>query len=137
MVTYKKCDWMGIVIKTIGNKKYAYVAYRRREKVIHKYLGSISDPEVAKKIEKLEAEKRIPEQYHALFWDTDPLKIDIKKNARYIIERVLETGDLDDILWIQRLYPTRLIIETCEVSRKLSPKSRNFWRIWFQVGYAY
>ena len=31
-----------------------------------------------------------------LFWDTDPTKIDYEKNARHIIERVLQRGDLSD-----------------------------------------
>ncbi len=128
---------MSVVIKTIENKKYAYVAYRSGKKVIQKYLGPVSRPEVAKKIKELEAEKTVPKRYHTLFWDTDPLKIDLRKNARYVIERVLEMGGLDALQWIQRLYPSRLIIETCEVSRKLSTKSRNFWRIWFQVNHAH
>jgi hypothetical protein len=123
---------MSIVIKKIHNKKYAYIAYRDGKKVAQKYLGPVSAPEVAEKIRKLKAEKRIPERFYSLFWDTDPQKVDIRKNARYIIERVLEAGRLDALTWVQRLYPTNLIIETCEISRKVSSKSKNFWRIWFK-----
>lgn len=123
---------MSIVLKTIGGKKYAYVAHRQGKKVIQRYMGPVSNPQVAKKIENIKGERHIPEQFHALFWDTDPLKIDIRKNAMYIIERVLEIGSLDALWWIQKIYPTRLIIETCEISRKISPKSKNFWEIWFR-----
>jgi len=28
----------------------------------------------------------------ALFWDVNPAKIDPKKNARYVVERVLDLG---------------------------------------------
>jgi len=41
---------MSVVIKTIENKKYAYLAYRSGKKVIQKYLGPVSRPEVAKRI---------------------------------------------------------------------------------------
>lgn len=124
---------MSIVIK---DKRYAYLAYRSGKKVVHKYLGVISDPLVAAKIKCLQREKGVPERYYYLFWDTDPAKIDLKKHSRYIIERVLEMGGLDALGWVQRAYPTRLIIETLEISRKISSKSRNFWRIWFKESYA-
>jgi|LQYC01.1.fsa_nt_gi hypothetical protein len=123
---------MSIVVKKIGSKKYAYSAFRRGNKVVHQYMGSVSDQKVAQKIERLKAEKHIPKNFHALFWDVNPRTIHIRKNAPYIIERVLEMGGLDALQWIQRLYPTKLIIDTCEMSRKISPKSKNFWEIWFR-----
>src|SRR3990170_3080453 len=49
------------------------------------------------------------------------------KNARYVIERILELGGLDALQWLQRNYPTRRIVETLEISRKITPKSRNFF----------
>lgn len=125
---------MGIVIK---NKKYAYLAFRSGKRVIHKYLGRVSNPEVAGKIKELARERNVPEEFHYLFWDTDPYKIDLKRNARYVIERVLEMGGLDALYWVQRVYPTKLIVETLEVSRKISRRSRNFWRLWFKVDYAF
>ncbi|MBI5885474.1 MAG: hypothetical protein HZB85_02700 [Deltaproteobacteria bacterium] len=61
-------------------------------------------------------------------------KIDLKANSRYVIERALETGGFEEILWIQKVYPANLIMETCETSRKVSQKSKNFWRVWFDEG---
>ncbi|MEK6791234.1 MAG: hypothetical protein AABY45_05980, partial [Deltaproteobacteria bacterium] len=119
---------MSIIIK---NGRYAYLACRSGKKVTHKYLGLLSNPDVALKIKALERERSVPEEFHYLFWDTDPKNIDLKKNAGYVIERVLEAGGLDALQWVQRLYPTRRIVETLEISRKITPKSRNFWTIWF------
>lgn len=104
--------------------------------MVHKYLGPIANPEVARKIKELKKEKSVPEEYYYLFWDTDPKKIDMKKNSRYVIEKVLEMGNLDALQWIQRIYPTNLIIETLEISRKITHKSKNFWAIWFNKEYA-
>ncbi|MHB8482304.1 MAG: DUF6922 domain-containing protein [Nitrospiria bacterium] len=125
---------MSIVIK---KDKYAYLAYRSGKKVAHKYLGLTSNPDVAEKIKEFKRGKNVPEDYHYLFWDADPESIDLKKNARYIIERVLELGGLDTLQWIQRLYPTSLIVETLETSRKITPRSRNFWTIWLKRDYAF
>lgn len=125
---------MSIIIK---NDKYAYLAYRSGKKVVQKYLGLVSNPDVARKIEELDRERTVPGEFYCLFWDTDPKSIDLKKNARYIIERVLEIGGLDALQWVQRLYPTRRIVETLEISRKITPKSKNFWTIWFKDGYAF
>ena len=124
---------MSIVIKTIHEKRYAYTAYRVGEKVVHKYLGPISKPEVNAAIAEIESWKKIPEALRPLFWDTDAAKIDVKKNSRYIVERVLELGGLPALNWLERLYPARKIIEVLKTSRKVSEKSKNFWEIWFDV----
>ncbi|MBI5043038.1 MAG: hypothetical protein HZC10_04240 [Nitrospirae bacterium] len=124
---------MSILIKKIAGKKYAYLAYRINKKVVHKYLGPASNKEVISKIAELKLEKKVPKRYYPFFWDASPREIDLKRNSRYIIERVLEMGDLNVLQWIQRIYPTRMIIEICKESRKLSAKSRNFWEIWFGV----
>ena len=128
---------MAILIKKIGGKEYAYRAYRQGGKVVHKYLGPASDTQVIQKMQEFAAEKKIPDKFFPLFWDVEPSSIGIKKNARYIIERVLEMGSMDAVQWIQRIYATRLIIEVCESSRKVSERSKNFWRIWFGYKYAH
>ena len=128
---------MAILIKKIGGREYAYLAYRQGEKVVHKYLGPASDTQVMQKVQELAAEKRIPDKFFSLFWDAEPSSIDLKKNSRYVIERILEMGSMDAVQWLQRIYPTRLIIEVCESSRKVSERSKNFWRIWFGYKYAH
>lgn len=39
-----------------------------------------------------------------LFWDTDPTKINYEKNARHIIERVVQRGTLNDWYEIKQHY---------------------------------
>jgi len=124
---------MSVVIKKIGAREYAYVAYRSGGKVAQKYVGPLSDPQVASRVAALREERRIPGRFRSLFWDTDPAKVDLNGNARYVIERVLDVGGLAALNWLQRIYPTKRIIETCETSRKLPERSRNFWRLWFDA----
>jgi len=124
---------MSVVIKKIGAREYAYVAYRTGRKVRQRYVGPLSEPQVASRVAALRAERRIPVRFRPLFWDTDPAKVDLVGNARYVIERVLDVGDLAALTWLQRTYPTKRIVETCETSRRLPEKSRNFWRVWFDA----
>lgn len=128
---------MSIVVKKIGGKEYAYHAYRVGNKVIQKYLGPASSPSAAARKAGVEERKKVPARFHPLFWDVKPRDIDVRQHATYIIERVFELGNLDALLWLQRVYPTALLLETLEVSKKLSPRSRNFWEIWFGVAHAY
>ncbi len=123
---------MSVIIKKIRGREYAYSAYRAAGRIVHKYLGPATSPSVISRIEKLRRDRKVPERFHHLFWDTSPETIDIRTHARYIVERVLEVGGLDAFYWVQRLYPTRLVLETCDVSRKVSQKSKNFWKAWLR-----
>ena len=40
----------------------------------------------------------------ALFWDTNPNKIDPKRNAQYIIERILDFGNDKEVKWLYNFY---------------------------------
>jgi len=121
---------LSITIKTIGKQRYAYQAYRNGDRVTQRYLGNIADKNVERMIAEIKGGNQVQPRFYPLFWDVDPRKINIRRNSRYIIERVLEVGSIDAFRWIQEIYPTRLILETCNVSRKISEKSRIFWKIW-------
>jgi hypothetical protein len=127
---------MGVIIKKIGGSEYAYLVVREGKRVVHTYLGPAGSPRVIQRLHEKNEVKAVPPRLRALFWDTSIEKIHMKRNARYIIERVLELGDMDAIEWLQRVYPTRRIIEVLHLSRVLTEKSRNFWLLWFGVGTA-
>ena len=65
----------------------------------------------------------------SLFWDTDPKKLDPKKHARYIIERVLDFGNDDEVRWMSRQYNQRTIKNIVDSSRALHPETKNLWQI--------
>lgn len=64
----------------------------------------------------------------SLFWDVDPKKIDPKKHARYIIERVLEFGNDKEAKWLYRAYPNKLIYDVAKKSRALHPQTKVLWK---------
>ena len=127
---------MGIITKTIGKRKYSYLAIREGKKVVHKYLGPSDDPKISHMASMEKETSYIPERFHFLFWDTTPGNINTRHNAQYIIERILEVGDVDALEWMQRVYPVQRIIHVLHVSRAVSEKSRNFWTLWFGVADA-
>lgn len=65
----------------------------------------------------------------ALFWDTNPNKIDPKKNAQYIIERVLDFGRDKEVRWLYRFYDKALLKKVVVKSRSLMPETKNLWTL--------
>ena len=64
----------------------------------------------------------------SLFWDVDPTTIDEEKNARYIIERILDLGDSQEISWMFKRYPREKIASVFRLPRsQVDPKSRALW----------
>jgi len=65
----------------------------------------------------------------SLFWDTDPKKLDINKNSKYIIERIMDFGNDDDVRWMRKQYPKSMLYQTVRTSKVLQPNSRTLWTL--------
>ncbi|TSC83697.1 MAG: hypothetical protein G01um101417_431 [Parcubacteria group bacterium Gr01-1014_17] len=63
----------------------------------------------------------------SLFWDVDPKTIDPEKHSRYIIERILDFGDDNEVRWMWNHYDHATIRDVLERSRVLFPATRSFW----------
>lgn len=68
----------------------------------------------------------------ALFWDTDPKKIDPKKHAKYIIERILDFGNDGEVRWLYNSYSKPFLRQTILKSRSLRPETKNLWKLMLQ-----
>jgi hypothetical protein len=64
-----------------------------------------------------------------LFWDTDPKKIDPKKNAQYIIERVADFGNDQEARWLLNFYSKNLLRKVISKSRCLMPETKALWTL--------
>jgi len=62
-----------------------------------------------------------------LFWDTDPKGIDKDKNARYIIERILNFGDSNEVKWMWHYYTKNLINNVLSNSQSVFESSKALW----------
>jgi hypothetical protein len=65
----------------------------------------------------------------SLFWETDWFRIDLQKNKRYVIERILELGDREAVDWLFSTYSQDEIRQVLKSGRNLSAKSKNYWAI--------
>ena len=62
-----------------------------------------------------------------LFWDVDPHAINTKKHARYIIERIIDFGNDQEVRWMWKTYSLGLIRKVLKTSRSITPQSRPLW----------
>jgi hypothetical protein len=70
----------------------------------------------------------------SLFWDTDINTVDLVKNKRYVIERILKFGNLADYSWLKNMYKTEEIKEVITRDRsELDKKSLNFWYFIYKI----
>ena len=72
-------------------------------------------------------EDRLPEFAFRYFWDIDPTKLNVGEHPSYVIERLLEYGDLPSVRWMERRFSREEIVGVLKSSRALSRKSANFW----------
>jgi hypothetical protein len=69
----------------------------------------------------------------ALFWDIDLDSLDPEQNKRFVIERILGRGDVDDVRWARERYGDEALKETLLLSRTLDRKSLSFWCSYFDL----
>ena len=61
-----------------------------------------------------------------LFWDADPKDLDLVKHKKYVVQRVLERGTLDDMRHMFAMYGFDDVVATSKMLRSLEPKSFAF-----------
>ena len=67
----------------------------------------------------------------SLFWDAD--EIDAAEHAAYVIGRILDFGDIEDVRTLREIYPDEKIIETVRTRRNLFPKTGKYWAVKFSI----
>ena len=69
----------------------------------------------------------------SLFWDVDTNDLDIDTHSRFIIERVITRGDIDDWTMLLNLYGKERIRNEVVTIRSLDPKTFNYLSVYFDV----
>ncbi len=67
------------------------------------------------------------------FWDVDFGSIDLKADGDYVSARLLEYGDVEAIRWLLNKIEKPRLEKIVKTSRKLSPRSCNFWSLFFDI----
>jgi len=77
--------------------------------------------------------KKLPKRFAKYFWDVDPQKIDIKKYPQYVLERLLQFGDLAAVKWGLNQFGKDKLIEVVKTSRQINRKTANFWQTIYNI----
>ena len=75
--------------------------------------------------------RKLPPYTYRYFWDIDPAQLDVDEYPVYVLERLLEYGDLSSVRWILEHFSRQEITSVLQTSRRLSPLSANFWALYF------
>jgi hypothetical protein len=69
----------------------------------------------------------------SLFWDVNPEKLDWERNKRFIIERVLVRGGMNDVRVIMKLFTKSQLAEVIRQCRDLDAVTHNFCSHYFNI----
>ena len=72
--------------------------------------------------------REVAKRLRRLFWDHPLRADDVDKHPVWVVERVLEYGTLADLDALRDLMGRRAFLAAVASARRLSPKTRNFWR---------
>ncbi|MEK7274599.1 MAG: hypothetical protein AAB110_05035 [Candidatus Desantisbacteria bacterium] len=68
-----------------------------------------------------------------LFWDVDRDSVDVEKHRFYIISRIIDYGNIDDIKWMKNTYTEDEIKEIICKKKGISKKSAYFWMAYYKI----
>ncbi len=76
---------------------------------------------------------RVPDIFKRFFWDVQFETLSPKEKPYYVINRLLDKGDLEAARWVIRTFPKDMIIHTFKTMRDFSPKNGWFWTRFYQL----
>jgi hypothetical protein len=68
-----------------------------------------------------------------MFWDIDIESIDLKKNKKFVIERILKYGLTEQISWLLKNYNKQSIVKVVKNSKNIDKVTANYWAIHFNI----
>ncbi|MBI2639115.1 hypothetical protein HYW83_06025 [Candidatus Peregrinibacteria bacterium] len=84
---------------------------------------------ISKKAARKRKKPKVMRFRQSLFWDVDPKTIKPKRHAVYIIERILDFGNDNEVRWMWYYYPHSLIAKVVKESRVLHAQTRPLWTL--------
>lgn len=69
----------------------------------------------------------LPVHLRKYFWEVEFEKIDLERNRAYVLQRILEYGDEEAVVWMWEQFKKAEIREALGHFRGLCRKSANYW----------
>lgn len=70
---------------------------------------------------------KIPPSLYQFFWDVNPAKVNPSEKPYYVINRLLDKGNVEAARWVLANFPKETIRETFRKLRDFSPWNGRFW----------
>ena len=75
----------------------------------------------------------VPVFLKPFFWDVDLAALEVEKHQVFIIERLMEMGDKQAVVWLRNTYEPKLIARVVCHSKKISYRTANLWRLRLRI----
>lgn len=75
----------------------------------------------------------MPPQIASYLWDVPMDTLDVHTAAPFIIERVLEYGNSEDIAWLEKTYKKDQITTVLKESKRISVKTATFYCLRYKI----
>lgn len=76
---------------------------------------------------------KLPKSLYRFFWDVNVVKLNPADKPYFVINRLLDKGNIGAVRYVNRHFDKKLIEETFIKFRDFRPKIGNFWSLLLQV----
>lgn len=77
--------------------------------------------------------KKLPRRLYRYFWDIDVAKLDPAQKSKFVINRLLDKGNVDAVRWVRRNYSENEIISAFRKLRDFRTKVAYFWSLFLHI----
>jgi hypothetical protein len=74
----------------------------------------------------------LPDIVRPCFWDCDLSSLNLRLHQRFIAERILVYGQSAAVRWLLDTIPMSDLKDIVLSGKNLDPKTKNYWRLWFE-----
>ncbi len=77
----------------------------------------------------MQANEQLPETFEKYFWDCNFNELSLDKYKKFIVERILNYGDMEAVRYILKKVNKTELKNIIFNSKNLNNKTKNFWKI--------
>ena len=76
---------------------------------------------------------KLPVSLYKFFWDIEAAQLNPANHPTYVINRLLDKGDLEAARWVVKNFPKNEIVRTFKTVRDFSPWNGTFWANYLEI----
>lgn len=75
----------------------------------------------------------LPSKFYSYFWDVDAKSLNLSKKNLFVIQRLLNKGNIEGVVWVLQNYDKETIKKALTTLRDFSPKIGRFWQLYLNI----